>query len=177
MYFILLALTDARQCIPGCILNFGIHGFGSCAVRDGVAYFLAGTWSQSELQWLHISILEMFITYMSLATYVHLFSEVSHVLEFTDNTGAEWTARKESPHAPLLQLIAERRASLLKERVVFTRTERVTTDQNLWADWLSRGRIQQFLDDVAAQGLSACDLTPFIRERDSAWLIQAAGGP
>ena len=88
------------------------------------------------------------------------FDGVSHVLEFSDNTGAEWMARKETPHAAQLQRVAARRAAVIAELGVFVTTARVSSVGNTWADDLSRQRVDKVEYEARAVSLRLVRLTP-----------------
>ena len=150
-----------------------VAGFGSWSVRDGCLFYIAGLWSELEASQLHITLLEACITYMSLPTYLEhpAFDGVSHVLEFSDNTGAEWMARKETPHAAQLQRVAARRAAVIAELGVFVTTARVSSVSNTWADDLSRQRVDKVEYEARAVGLRLVRLTPPKRWRDISWLL------
>ena len=77
-------------------------GYGSACVYGRDCYLIHGVWSDEEVSLLHITVLEAVITLMSLPPLRQVIPLVTHVLEFTDNRGAEWSFRCETPHAPLL---------------------------------------------------------------------------
>ena len=131
-------------------------GFGSCwSVRDGCLFYIAGLWSAEESHLLHITILEACITFFSTPTYVACpaFAGVQYVLEYSDNTGAEWMARRETPHAHLLQLVAAKRADMPQQLGLFITTARVSSEENSWADDLSRQRVVEVEHDARLLGL------------------------
>ena len=77
------------------------------------------------------------------------------MFELTDNTGAQASAESLTPHAPRMQAIAARRAEQLTSLRVFTRSGRVASADNRWADMLSRGRSDAVVAEAAALGLSS----------------------
>ena len=81
-----------------------------------------------------MSVLEFLISLFSLDAFTARFCEATHVLEFTDNTGVEFSARRESARRELMQRVTSRRSHLLHERAVVPRTLRVSSSQNTWAD-------------------------------------------
>ena len=142
-----------------------------------------GEWSQAELLHLHISVLETLTTAMSTPAYLEFeaarpkgtgLERVTHVLEFTDNSGCEWSMRRETPHAELLQEIVAARQEELLRRQVYVRSERVPSRGNRWADWLSRGHVRRVLGEAAALGLRAVRLQPDAYWRDTGWLVARA---
>ena len=150
-----------------------VAGFGSWSVRGNFLFYIAGEWSAEEASSLHITVLEACITFFSVPTYVESphFGGVSHMLEFSDNTGAEWMARRETPHAPLLQRVAARRAAMLDELGLFVTTARVTSGENVWADDLSRQRVDKVEREALAIGLQPVRLEVPARWRDLSWLM------
>ena len=64
---------------------------------------------------------------------------VTHVHEFTDNTGAEHSSERGKPASGQMHAIVARRYAENLARRVFTHTERVTSLDNDVADGLSRG--------------------------------------
>ena len=151
-------------------------GFGSWSVRGNFLFYIAGVWSAEEASRLHITVLEACITTFSTPTYIESphFRDVSHFLEFSDNTGAEWMARRETPHAPMLQHIAAKRASILEELGVFVTTARVSSEENVWADDLSRQRVDKVEREAWALGLQPVRLEVPAKWRDLSWLLARA---
>ena len=151
-------------------------GFGSWSVRGSFLFYIAGVWTAEEALRLHITVLEACITTFSTPTYIESphFRDVSHFLEFSDNTGAEWMARRETPHAPMLQHIAAKRAGMLEELGVFVTTARVSSEENVWADDLSRQRVDKVEREAWALGLQPVRLEVPAKWRDLSWLLARA---
>lgn len=169
---ILVKYEDASGgAMPGEIADH-VPGYGSWAVRGTTLFYVAGLWSPEEVAQLHITILESCISYMSLPVYVRAIDGITHVLEFTDNTGGEWLARRETPHAPMLQRIAAVRARWLEEQGVFVTTARVSSKDNTWADDLSRQKVSKVLSEAAALGLRPVELMIAPEWRDLSWLLR-----
>lgn len=133
-------------------------GYGAWKVRGSQLFIIHGLWSVDEVRVLSISVLEFIITWWAMVLFVDTFSGVSHVLEFTDNSGAEWSARRETPTAEFMQKVAARRSADLQSRGVFVRTSRVSSSSNVWADHLSRQRLSSVLAEASALGLSVSHL-------------------
>ena len=96
------------------------------------------------------------------------------MLECSDNSGAEWMARKETPHAHLLQLVAAKRADMLQQLGLFVTTARVSSEENSWADDLSRQRVMKVEHEARLLGLQPVRLEVPVQWRDLAWLLDAA---
>ena len=107
---------------------------------------------------LSISVLEFVISWWALILFVDRQPEVTHVLEFTDNSGAEWSARRETPSAEFIQRVTACRSEGLRKCGVFVRACRVFSKGNSWADHLSRQRLSPVLAEAAALGLTVVHL-------------------
>jgi hypothetical protein len=98
----------------------------------------------------------------------------TYALDFSDNSGAEWLARRLSPHEHRMQLISRRRAEFLHRQGLFVRACRVSSEDNRWADHLSRQRVSVVEDEARHLGLSL-QLLPIPPElRTTAWLTSPA---
>ena len=146
-------------------------GYGAWTVRGSQLFIIHGLWSADEVRALSISVLEFVITWWAMVLFADTFHGVTHVLEFTDNSGAEWSARRETPSAELMQRVATRRSADLHSRDVFARTCRVSSSSNVWADHLSRQRLSPVLAEASALGLSVSHLHLPAELRDLSWLI------
>ena len=71
-------------------------GYGAWLVRGKTMYFIHGLWSISELLKLNISVLEFLISFWAEVVFSYQFPEASHILEFTDNTATEWSAKRDA---------------------------------------------------------------------------------
>ena len=60
----------------------------------------------------------------------------------------------ETPSAEFMQRVSARRSADIRERGVFVRTCRVSSEGNSWADHLSRQRLSPVLAEAAALGLT-----------------------
>lgn len=147
-------------------------GFGSWAVRDGTLFYFWGLWSPAEAR-LPIAILEFLVTAFSVPAYLSIISGVTHILEFTDNRGAEFSAEREAPHAELMQRVAAQRSAWLAASGVFVRSARVSSDENVWADALSRQQLSVVLDEAVALGLRLVEVPLPLSVRDTSWLMDA----
>ena len=140
-------------------------------MRDRTLYFIQGVWTAAELDAHSITVLEALVFVFVELAFPPLFPEVSHLFELTDNTGAQAVAETFTPHAPALQRISAKRAAVLSAARIFTRSGRVTSADNRWADALSRGEVARVLREAATLGLytQRIDLTPDMR--DTSWLL------
>ena len=145
-------------------------GFGSWCVRSGCLFVIHGVWETHEAA-LPSSAFELLIEFMSTAVYASAFDGVTHVLGFTDNTGTEWAARRETPHSALLQRIIAHRSEVFQSLGVFTRSARVSTSDNRWADALSRQRFGSVRAEAEALGLRVVELVVPPLFRDTSWLF------
>ena len=135
------------------VIADGDPGFGAWCVRGSMLLIIHGLWSERECSVLSISVLEYLISTWMELIWSDMHPNVSHILSFTDNTGAEWSSRREAPSAQLMQRVAAYRAEHLRRRNVFVRTERVTSAANTWADDLSRQRPDKVVAEASALGL------------------------
>ena len=148
-------------------------GYGGWTVRAKCLYIIEGLWRASELEEFHISELEYITTFWCELVFLDICPSVSHVLEFTDNSGTEWSARKETPSAENMQRITAARSSELFRRGVYVRTCRVTSSENTWADDLSRGRKAKVVAEAQALGLHVLEVQVPETWRSLAWLRNA----
>lgn len=169
--YVLVDFADASgRCRPGEVAE-GKPGYGAWTVRGRVLYIVHGMWTFAELQSLSISVLEFVISYWAAVIFADVAPGVSHLLEFSDNTGAEWSMRRETPSTIGMQAVAQRRSSFLQERGLFSRVARVASSDNKWADWLSRQRIERVYAEAAMLGLQVVRLHVSPELRDLSWLL------
>ena len=77
------------------------------------------------------------------------------VLSYTDNTNVLAAMRSMGSSSRRMQeLLARRTAWMLRRRVVEA-SARITTDNNVWADWGSRGRLAELVAAARRMGLRA----------------------
>ena len=146
-------------------------GFGFWAVRGRKLLYSWGLFTPEEARALSINALELITMLWAEITLSPAQPDVSHVLAFTDNTAGEWTARRETPQALAMQLLAERRAEFLRQSSLFVRVGRVASADNRWADMFSRQRADEVLAEAVALGLTCERLHIPERARDLSWLI------
>ena len=146
-------------------------GFGAWTVRDSCLYYIVGLWSEEEAVHFSISVLEYLISLFSSITFSALFPEASHILEFTDNSGVEWSARRENATSELMQRVTARRSAALRASNIIPRTLRVSSEDNLWADKLSRQQVVEVLRHAEALGLRTQQVSVSPETRDTSWLL------
>ena len=104
--YVLVDFADASGLSrPGEIAE-GRPGYGAWAVRGRVLYIIHGLWTAAELDALSISVLEFVISYWAAVILIDIAPHVSHLLEFSDNTGTEWSMRRETPSTVGMQTVA-----------------------------------------------------------------------
>ena len=148
----------------------GKPGYGAWCVRKRTLYIVHGLWFEVELDILSISVLEFLISFWAALIFADLVPSASHLLEFSDNSGTEWSMRRETPSAMYMQAISARRSAFLQQRGLFSRVCRVASSDNRWADWLSRQRVRDVIREAGALGLTVVELTVPPAMRDTHWL-------
>jgi len=167
---LLVTFADASGLSRAGDLADGEPGFGAWTVRGSTLFILHGLFDSREAELLSISVLEFIISVWAERVFLSRFPEVTHVLEFTDNSGAEWSARREAPSAMLMQRVSAFRSEMLSSTRTFVRTCRIPSACNVWADDLSRQRVQKVYAEATALGLTVTELTISPDLRDLAWL-------
>ena len=158
---------------PPCRTCRSSPGYGAWAVRGSELFVVHGLWSADESRALSISVLEYIISWWAVVLFAARHPDASHVLEFTDNSGAEWSARREAPSAALMQRVTARRSEDLRRSGVFVRTCRVPSTGNTWADGLSRQRVDAVYAEAAALGLVVVRLHVPPALRDLTWIVSS----
>ena len=97
---------------------------------------------------------------------------VTHVLDFVDNTAAEYAADRGKPKQAAMRELVQARYDALDSLGIFSVVERITSVDNEWADALSRGhaRIEDVLRFARAVGLKTARLQPAAAWRNLAAL-------
>ena len=144
----------------------GTHGFGAWALQGKCVLYICEEWEPAEREGMHINLKELFAMAASLGTFLPRMG-VKYMAEFTDNTAAEGAARRQSPRTAHMQQLIERRIALLRERGAFSAVARVATEENKWADLLSRPHGEaEFRRQAVALGLTVerCSVPPEWRD-------------
>ena len=158
-----------------------LSGYGAWCVVRGTFCWLAGLWEEAELRAFSINTLELAAENMGTFTFVaHARSsgvEVSHALDFVDNTAAEYSADRGRPGAPALQELVRRRFTALDDLGVYSSVVRITSEDNEWADALSRGpaRVADVLRMARALGMPTLELKPASAWRELSGLPRLDG--
>ena len=143
-----------------------LSGFGAWTVIGDVLYWLGGLWEEWELSAFSINVLELAAENMGTFAFIAqaraLGFDVTHSLDFVDNTAAEYSADRGTPRAAGMQELVRRRFVALDELGIYSSVERITSVDNEWADALSRGeeRVQDVLRMARALGLHTHRLQP-----------------
>ena len=149
-----------------------VSGFGAWTVMGDVLYFIAGLWKPWELSAFSINVLELAAenigTFTFLAQAVQLGREVTHSVDFVDNTAAEYSADRGKPAQADMRALVRRRYDALDAACVYSAVERITSADNEWADALSRGadRVADVRRMALAAGLHVVELQPVPEWRD-----------
>jgi hypothetical protein len=130
----------------------GSGGFMAWAVTGGELIYVVGDWTSEERERFTIAELELLASTMGLVSLApHL---PPRVVSFTDNVVAEAAMRAGAPRTPAMQQIVARRAAWLVANGIVEGVGRITSSNNLWADWGSRGRVGEVEAAARAAGLS-----------------------
>ena len=147
-------------------------GGASCAVYEPTSelVYYVERWQPLELEQYHIGVLEAVVLFWGDMVIPDYVGNITHVLDYTDNTGAEWAARRETPQQVQYQRVMSERQSELLARGLYARAERVPSVQNRWADMLSRGLEAEVLAEARARGLKPRRVTVPPVWRELSWL-------
>ena len=119
---------------------------------DTTVYEMCGEWDDSSRD-MNIADKEYLASTAGLLG-LHPFIESSYIWEWTDNTVALAAIRNLTPVRQVIQELSKFRAEWLRENLVFMVGERITSKNNLWADWGSRGRIDLVQTHAIELGLN-----------------------
>ena len=136
-------------------------GWGYWWVVDKVLFFAYGEWSAAQLL-LPIHALELWASTAGLMSVrvVHARDDNTFVLEYTDNAASEFVADSQQSRCPYLQHLLAARSDFFDESGVCSLPQRVTSEQNQWADWLSRGHVAWVLAAAVRLGLRPARVFP-----------------
>ena len=152
-------------------------GFGAWAVMAGTIFYVEGRWSDAEVARLDINTLELVAMNIGSFTFLReaqrMGLKIEHLLEFTDNTSAEYAMDRGKPKAPRLGELVTRRYDALYAANVFGAAERIASEDNDIADGLSRGgdKLADALRMAAAANLPLQRLDPHEEWRNTAYLM------
>lgn len=115
-----------------------LSGFGAWTVIGDILYWLGGLWEEWELSTFSINVLELAAENMGTFAFIAqaraLGVNVTHSLDFVDNTAAEYSADRGTPRAAGMQEFVRRRFVALDELEVYSSVERITSIDNEWAE-------------------------------------------
>jgi hypothetical protein len=137
-------------------------GFGAWEAYGADFVYIIGTWTREEIEQYSINVLEAKIRDMALFAFAAdaraRGRPITHVLGFTDNTAAEHTAERGRTHSDALsELLRQRQEGLLSEGLSAASARCASVD-NVLADWLSRGDLDEVLRVAVACGLTPREL-------------------
>jgi hypothetical protein len=128
-------------------------GYGVWWVEGRELFIIDGVWSPDQLA-LPIHVLEFWTNSMGLeAAWTHN-HEHQFIVEYTDNAAAEVIGDSQYSRSESMVLIADWRADLMDATGLCALPQRVTSADNEWADWLSRGKRSDVLAAARSLGLS-----------------------
>ena len=159
---VLVGYSDAARELASPLTS----GYGAWTVINNTFYYVSGLWTPSELAGYSINVLELAAENMGTFSFVaqarDLGMNVTHSLDFVDNTAAEYSADRGSARVPGMQELVRRRFDALDRLGVYSMVERITSVDNDWADALSRGeeRMHDVLRMARALGWATRRLYP-----------------
>ena len=128
---------------------------------NDVLFFAYGEWDAAQLH-LPIHALELWASTAGLmaARVAHDKCENTFVLEYTDNAASEFVADSQQSRCHYLQLLLAARSDFFDESGVCSLPQRVSSEHNVWADWLSRGQVARVLAEAVRLGLRPARVFP-----------------
>ena len=151
-----------------------ISGWGFWFIVEDTLLCAWGEWSAEEVQLLDINALEFKTMNMALEVSTAKRPSAKYVLEFTDNSAAESVAESMASTKPLFIQLSEERDVLIRQRDLFTMSDRVSSKANVWADWLSRGDVALVREAAQKADLSFERLTVPGASRSTTKLLEVA---
>ena len=100
-----------------------------------------------------IHVLEFWTNSMGLEAVWLRDSSHQFVVEYTDNSAAEVIADSQHSSSLLMTMIASWRSDFMDSSGMCVLPQRVSSAENVWADWLSRGQLWAVLREAAQLGL------------------------
>ena len=131
---------------------------GAFLVRRGanvIAFFYVYEWSEKERGW-HVNVFEA-IAGLTLLVTGHIASPAPFVSEYGDNNAANASAyRNATPNLQIARVL-QKRADFVTDNRIATRQFRVSTDDNVLGDPLSRGPryMSKFKEEARAMGATS----------------------
>ena len=139
----------------------GLEGLGAAMLRDDgngevVCYFIEHAWTDDE-KLFHINVKEGLAGYAALTSFYPLAPQ-RHALAHGDNTTETITSAKNKSRSALQSVVLQHRAAFALQTGVVTRVRRVSSEDNVLADPVSRLARATFKDEARKLGA-----TKFVR--------------
>jgi hypothetical protein len=130
----------------------GLLGWCAWTLVGSTVYEMCGEWTDATRD-MNIADKEYLASTAGLLG-LHPLIDAPYIWEWTDNTVALAAIQHLTSSRPVIQELLAVRAEWLQENLVFTVGERITSKNNLWADWGSRGRVDLLQAHAMELGLS-----------------------
>ena len=130
----------------------GLLGWCAWTLVGSTVYEMCGEWTDATRD-MNIADKEYLASTAGLLG-LHPLIDAPYIWEWTDNTVALAAIQHLTSSRPVIQELLAFRAEWLQENLVFTVGERITSKNNLWADWGSRGRVDLLQAHAMELGLS-----------------------
>jgi hypothetical protein len=148
-------------------------GFCAWTIVSNTLLLVVGQWTAWEVEAFTINVTEFVAEDLGLFTIIrHVGCQVRYVVSFVDNEAAEGASNSLASSAPIFQALTLRRQRFHELTGVHARSERITSKNNLWADWGSRGDEAKIRAAAERKGLDVITLEPCSTERDMSWLME-----
>ena len=132
----------------------GEQGFAAWTLHRGEVLFVEGEWTERERDDLIICEKELLASTFGLAALQPAVGD-QFVLSYTDNTNVLAAMRSMGSTSRRMQELVAQRTAWMLEAGVVEAAARVTSANNVWADWGSRARLDDMVLAVRALGLRA----------------------
>ena len=133
-----------------------VCGFGAVVMQDP-AFYIGGEWTEEEVEWLSIDVLEALAEWWALVVIMGR-CEGRWVWSWVDNEAAKFVTNRCKPKSPLLAEVVRRMGKGAGDMGVWVHAGRVTSEENKVADWLSRGEESAAVGRLAGFGFQAVKL-------------------
>ena len=130
----------------------GEGGFMAWTVAAGELLYVEDTWSETERESMPIHAKELLASTLGVVAFAPV-AGFSEIYSFTDSMLALCAIRGRTPASGGMQQLVAERSEWLLENAVLEAGERITSKANLWADWGSRGRLEDVLVQARHLGL------------------------
>ena len=149
-------------------------GLGGGSILLAKLFYVHDRWSAAEVAAFSINTLEGF-TKDAVATRMlqqakHMGISITHLQSYVDNSTAENVAERGRTQSDAMSELQKRRIERNLEWGVFETTERIASADNVVADLLSRGDIEDALRFAQEAGIPAYRLRLTPEQRDTSWV-------